>query len=690
MLPTAHRIVVELFPDEMGDEMACLLSPFGGRVNVPWALAIEEVLAKDGYKTRAVWSDEGAAFRMPEGFTASLEDVIVLAGHNVQDLVTASLSSSPLLLNTFRECAARALLFSKRGPLARVPLWLQRQEAEELLYVARSIDGFPILAETYREILADSFDLAGLDEVFSSLQKGKMCLEIRQTPTASPFSASMTFGYVANFIYESSAPLAETRAIALGLDRSLLSDLLGEAEGGNLPDPDVTREVENELQRIKKGLQAEDAGDLQALLRLLGDLSGEEVRQRISPRVSYSGLMDELISTRRAVWIQIGGEPRLILSSEAGMYRDALGVQPPSGLSSLSLESPSRPLERILRRAVQRRSSFTQEYLKTRFFLDDLSVSEYLNSAVEQGELVVTEIDGRPGVKSWVARDVLRRIRLLSLAKARSEVEAVSSTTLANYFVEYQGVSSPRIGQPGLTAVLGQIAGMEMPPDLLERELLPSRVDGYSGAMLDLALSSGEFAWLGTLTQGGEERVVKSPARLSSLPRMLFLDAERARFDTLEVWESVVDEKSRLEARLNDLGSAYFSDLAPEAAKGIAERTSVDALWRLVFEGKVHNDSFAAYRAWRKTRGRRDGNPRLAPGRHRGRLNLSSLSWSAGRTPPSAAGRWTWIGAGPAGDGELNLYEIASAISRWGFLSRSVAGAEGYTRRISRAVPPAQ
>ena len=59
----------------------------------------------------------------------------------------------------------------------------------------------------------------------------------RRSP--SPFAASILFGYVANFIYEGDAPLAERRAQALAIDQAQLRELLGDAELRELLDPDV-------------------------------------------------------------------------------------------------------------------------------------------------------------------------------------------------------------------------------------------------------------------------------------------------------------------------------------------------------------------------------------------------------------------------------------------------------------------
>ena len=48
--------------------------------------------------------------------------------------------------------------------------------------------------------------------------------------TPSPFSASLLFGYVANYLYDGDAPLAERRAQALSVDQSQLRDLIGDTE----------------------------------------------------------------------------------------------------------------------------------------------------------------------------------------------------------------------------------------------------------------------------------------------------------------------------------------------------------------------------------------------------------------------------------------------------------------------------
>ena len=63
-------------------------------------------------------------------------------------------------------------------------------------------------------------------------------------PTPSPFAAALLFGYVANYLYDGDAPLAERRAQALSIDQAQLRELLGEAELRELLDADALAEVE--------------------------------------------------------------------------------------------------------------------------------------------------------------------------------------------------------------------------------------------------------------------------------------------------------------------------------------------------------------------------------------------------------------------------------------------------------------
>src|SRR5260370_22084196 len=85
---------------------------------------------------------------------------------------------------------------------------------------------FPILAETWREVMSDHFDMSALSSLLRAIRSREIRVVAVDTERASPFASSLLFAYVADFMYEGDQPLAERRAQALTLDRDLLAELL--------------------------------------------------------------------------------------------------------------------------------------------------------------------------------------------------------------------------------------------------------------------------------------------------------------------------------------------------------------------------------------------------------------------------------------------------------------------------------
>src|SRR5205085_9491654 len=250
-LPTDQRIVVERFRDELGDWRVCLLTPFGARVHAPWSLALEARPGERlGAEVQTIWTDDRIPVRLPEGDLGDIDDLLFPDPEEIEDLVVSSVANSALFASRFRENAARALLLPRRRPGTRTPLWQQRQRSADLLAVASRYGSFPILVETYRECLSDVFDLPALRDVLGAVARREIAIHAVETPRASPFASSLLFDYVAAYMYDGDAPLAERRAGALTLDRDLLRELLGQEELRELLDPDALADLELSLQAL--------------------------------------------------------------------------------------------------------------------------------------------------------------------------------------------------------------------------------------------------------------------------------------------------------------------------------------------------------------------------------------------------------------------------------------------------------
>ena len=165
VVPSDRTIVVERFRDEIGDWRVCILTPFGGRVHAPWALALAARLRESrDVDAQSIWSDDGVALHLPDADAPPATDDLMIDPDEIEELVVGEPAGSALFGARFRENAARALLIPRRRPGERTPLWQQRLKAQSLLKVARKYGSFPVILETYRECLQDVFDLPALKE----------------------------------------------------------------------------------------------------------------------------------------------------------------------------------------------------------------------------------------------------------------------------------------------------------------------------------------------------------------------------------------------------------------------------------------------------------------------------------------------------------------------------------------------
>ena len=290
VVPDDRTIVVERFRDEIGDWRICLLSPFGTPVHAPWAMAIERRLAETyDMPVESMWGDDGIVLRLPEAADELPLEAVMIDPEDIEEMVVATLPQTALFSSRFRECAGRALLLPRRRPDQRTPLWQQRQKAADLLAVAARYPTFPILLEASRECLQDVFDVPALREVLGQLRSRAVRIVTVDTAQPSPMAQSLLFNWIAAYMYEGDAPLAERRAAALALDRDLLRDLLGAEELRELLDPGVLADVELDLQRLSDGRRARSPDELHDVLRRVGDLTAAELDLRCDGPDGWSG-----------------------------------------------------------------------------------------------------------------------------------------------------------------------------------------------------------------------------------------------------------------------------------------------------------------------------------------------------------------------------------------------------------------
>ncbi|GGG71447.1 DEAD/DEAH box helicase [Edaphobacter dinghuensis] len=662
IVPDDRNIVIERVRDELGDWRVCVLTPFGSRIHAPWAMAATaKIRAHSGPDVETMWSEDGFVLRFPETEEAPAIEPILLEPEEAAELVLQQLGSTALFAAKFREGAARALLLPRRRMDGRSPLWQQRKRSYDLLSVASRYPSFPILLEAYRECLRDVFDMPALMETLRLMANRSVRVHTVDSRTPSPFASALLFSYVANYIYDGDAPLAERRAQALSIDQDQLRELMGDADLRELLDVNAIEETEEQLQCVVESYKARTMDGVHDLLLRLGDLTREELRARcVSDAVAES--VAKLMRARRVLEIQFAGEKRLIAVEDAARYRDALGVPLPPGLPTAFLEAAPEAMVDLLRRYARTHGPFTSQDAAGRFDLPMESVDAVLQRLVQTGRIV--EGGFRPGGihREWCDNEVLRTIRRKSLAQLRKEVEPVEQRTLARLLTRWQGVVQPRRGLDALLDVIENLQGAPLPASILETEILPSRLTGYKPADLDTLIAAGEVVWVG-LDPIGERDGRIGLYLAEKLPELWNAGNKEQGAAMSERGEKVI-------AYLRERGASFFQDLHDGVGGGYPGET-LDALWELVWKGLVTNDGMAALRAYCERP--------VTSARKQRRVHQQTGFRSRRTTPPTAQGRWALQGAAFAADWSATAWSHAMAqqlLTRYGVVFRETAHAE--------------
>ena len=669
-LPTDQTIVVERFRDEIGDWRVVVLTPLGARIHAPWAMALTQRLRdRFGADVDVIWSDDGMAFRFLDADEPPGAAEFALDPEEVESLLVDHLADTAMFGARFREAAGRALLLPRRRPGQRTPLWLQRRRASDLLGVAKQFGSFPIILETYREILQDDFDLPALQEVLASIRNRTLRVVEVDTRSPSPFASSLLFAFVASYLYEGDTPLAERRAAALTLDRDLLRELLGEGELRQLLDPDQIAQVELELQWLTDDRKARGPDAIHDLLRRIGPLTTRGVadRSETDPRNSLT----DLEASRRLIRVHWRGSEWWAAIEDAGRLRDALGIQPPRGVPHVFLEPVDDPFGDVVGRYARTHGPFTADSIA-----DDLSLpAGVVRSALLRLRDAGRVVSGafRPGgsEEEWIDADVLRRIKRRSLSALRSEIEPVEPAALGRFLPAWQGVSSdPPHGPGAISEVVRRLEGATVPASILERDVLSSRVfDASSG--LDRLLTDGDLVWVGRGPLGSRDGKV-ALYRRDHLPGLWITP-------TVDPPDSSLHDAIR--DHLKNRGASFFRAIYNSCGGGDVD-VMLTALWDLVWSAEVTNDSLEPLRAL--LTGSKSGT------RGRGRPAIPSSF------PRHAGGRWSSVadlvedaGGLPADTARATAWAEKLA-ERHGVVTRPTVLAEGIPGGFSGIYPVLQ
>ena len=600
-------LVVETFEDALGTPCLAIQSPFGGRINGPWGMALAGMLREHTGTDLIVQSnDDGILLRLADagergqqasrGSSAGWATLFAqMTSQEARERILLELPDSALFGARFRQNAARALLLPGNRPGKRTPFWLQRLRARELLQVVRQYPDFPILIETYRDCLEDAMDLPHLEAILADIQAGRIKLVTVDSRTPSPVALGLLRQFTDAHMYEWDTPKAERQLQRLAVNRDLLQDVLKDVSLGDLLRPDATADIIGHLQHTAPDTRTRTADELAVLFETLGDLSREEVASRSTEEPDR--WLEQLSRQRRIVLFTfvhaLGSPTRWIDAGYAAQYAEAFDA----GAGAATRSSARQD---ILARYLEHSGPVSRRDIQARYGFDDEWLHAELARLVDRGELARGRFSPAQSpatgagiaVEEYLDRHNLERIHRKTLGLLRREVKPVSRAQYADFVCRWQHLHPPDCLQSegGLVQSLQQLRAIPIAGRIWEDDVLCARLKDYRPAELEALCQSGEVVWIGS---GG-----LAPGR--SKVRFLFR-GEGARF--LPATPTEVSHLSSaaqaIRALLQQEGALFWADIHGALSRGTSAVTTSQlegALVELVLAGEVTNDSIQAMR----------------------------------------------------------------------------------------------
>jgi ATP-dependent helicase Lhr and Lhr-like helicase len=572
-IATDDTLLVERFVDETGARYWAIHSPYGGRVNGAWALALSSALrAHFGAPVETHVDDDGILLRLPANDDTLPVTLLRMPATEARERIVRELPDSALFGAHFRMNAQRALLLPAAAGRKRTPFWLQRLKAKDLLAIARQFDDFPIVLETYRDCLIDALDMPHLEGLLDKLQSGEIRLIQVNSKAPSPLAAGLLYRFSLSYLYEWDQPKAERQLRALTLRRDVLEDLLAERAG------DLSALLSPAAVEAAPALQTasriRDPESLANALFELGDLTFDE----IAPLCDGEGWdwLRMLDRQGRAVELEIGprmnGRPaqrRWVHAELVAAYGDGLTLRDP---------------DRILRRYTARAGVFTRDGLLVRYALDPAWLDTWLADREALRELARGRFSPQASGDEYCEWRVLERMHSGSVRELRQAVQPVGLDALNAFELRWQFAHAETrlTGETGLIRVLGLLRGWLAPADVLRREILAQRVTGFGERALEAFFRSGDFVWVCAgrrvrILGRGEGAFFLDPAAMTE--QVAALDAPA----------------KRIHAFLRSEGASLIGDIARGCAMSPAD--VFDGLVALALSGLASADAYEALTA---------------------------------------------------------------------------------------------
>lgn len=627
-VPSAKTVVLERFFDEAGGTQIVLHAPFGGRINRAWGMALRKKFCRTfDFELQAAATDEGVLLSLGPQHSFPLESLYELVKPEaLDDVLTQASIQAPVFGTRWRWNATRALVLERMRNGKKVPPFLQRMRADDLLAAvfpaqlgcqdnhggvmrdALEVPDHPLVRETVRDCLTEFMDLEGLRAVLVGIRDGSILAQTRETPEPSVFSHEILNANPYAFLDD--APLEERRTRAVSLRRGLPPEIV-ERDGGL--DVSVIQRVIEEAAPVVR--DAEELHDLMLEWIVVSDADVNRLGRAADART--------LVAAGRAALMPCGW----VATERLAVAQAAFGV------GEAGAGGREAAVATLLTGHLRSLGPVTAIQLAQRVGLSVADVDIGLAAVELAGSVVRGTFVLGESQTQWCDRVLLARIHRNMVSTLRKEIEPVVPAEFLRFLCAWHGVTDnhKKHGKDGLRQIIEQLAGFEAAAGTWELGIFASRMSNYDPTWLDELCLSGEIVWGRRSPGTGKGGVIKTaPVTFAFRDDAGAMFRRDGKDSGQDLAEGIGQNARRVLETLQGKGALFAAEVALYVRLLPAE---VDAaLSELVSRGLVTADAFGAVRAMlapthTKSRGpvgRR--RPRSVPG---GRWSLLSVEGEA-------------------------------------------------------------
>ena len=480
-LPHRRHLLVEQLTDPAitPDTIHFIVhSNWGASVNAALMFCLQAKFKQsEGVTLQALYTDEAAIFSLPleyDGFD-------ILQGihpHELRDLLGGQLAGTGLFGSRFRMNAARALLVLRRGFNLRTPLWLQRMKSLELLEKVLTFKDFPIVQETWRELLEQELSIRQLQHYLTEIENQFIKVSQIQTRTPTPFAADILWQLNNEYLYRD-----DSLESAQGMSPSaeILSRLIRETD---------------QLPEIPEGLQAEYLLKRRHLMEEYQPESDEQLRFYFQDRRIFTE------EERKELFNCLSSELPVQEIMDAAFYSSAVHGRPLWFNKDITAQT-TKDLELVKYLALE---WFDWQTMVNYEQAATLWGRQTIDSLIEEGQIILWN-------NNCIEKQVLERLLRIRRSWAQRERKQVSRaglqyrSALLNNIRRYSVQGSRPVEGGDEEAGLERLSGTALPPKAFTHGLFPARLGQVTENAVEGWFHRSTMVWTGL----GKNRIIIAP-----------------------------------------------------------------------------------------------------------------------------------------------------------------------------------